>query len=205
MQPTRILWGEAPCRPCEQRGIPIRPCSGWGLPCGRCYQNPGALLPHPFSLAAESPRLAVFSLWHFPYAHVRRHRHGGRYPPPLLRGARTFLERFHARGCPAPWRPCSSRFAPSCQTSMLRHCEERSDEAIHGVLRAARLAHGLPRRLRRLAMTKKRARVVLTASAPHPGPAEAGTGSRGFRRRSRRRSCAGASGAGTLRPPWTRR
>ncbi len=32
---------------------PIWPCSGWGLPCGRCCQNPGALLPHPFTLACD--------------------------------------------------------------------------------------------------------------------------------------------------------
>ena len=27
------------------------PCSGWGLPCDPCHQRPGALLPHPFTLA----------------------------------------------------------------------------------------------------------------------------------------------------------
>jgi len=29
---------------------------------------------------------------------------GGRYPPPLFRGARTFLETLRSRGCPAPRR-----------------------------------------------------------------------------------------------------
>ena len=38
---------------CERRETPIRPCSGWGLPCGCCCQPPGALLPHPFTLACS--------------------------------------------------------------------------------------------------------------------------------------------------------
>jgi len=33
---------------------PIWPCSEWGLPCGPCYQRPGALLPHPFTLACAA-------------------------------------------------------------------------------------------------------------------------------------------------------
>ena len=39
-----------------QRLAPAWPCSGWGLPCDDCYQPPGALLPHPFTLACASPR-----------------------------------------------------------------------------------------------------------------------------------------------------
>ena len=35
---------------------PIWPCSGWGLPCGPCHQRPGALLPHPFTLACAPER-----------------------------------------------------------------------------------------------------------------------------------------------------
>jgi len=35
----------------REREAPIWPCSGWGLPCGPCCQRPGALLPHPFTLA----------------------------------------------------------------------------------------------------------------------------------------------------------
>lgn len=75
----------------KKRGVPIRPCSGWGLPCGRCHQPPGALLPHPFSLACARDksrghrRSALCGT--FPMV-----AHGGRYPPPLLRGARTFLD-----------------------------------------------------------------------------------------------------------------
>ena len=47
------LGAKHPCRPFDKRETPIWSCSGWGLPCGRCYQNPGALLPHPFTLACE--------------------------------------------------------------------------------------------------------------------------------------------------------
>ncbi len=31
--------------------VPAWPCSGCGLPCDSCCQKPGALLPHPFTLA----------------------------------------------------------------------------------------------------------------------------------------------------------
>ena len=68
---------------------PIWPCSGWGLPCDPCCQRPGALLPHPFTLACI-PRLgepsAVCSLRHFPSPR------GARALPGILPcGARTFL------------------------------------------------------------------------------------------------------------------
>ena len=43
---------------------------------------------------------AVCSLWHFPLR-ARRHA-GGRYPPPLFRGARTFLASRKTRGCLRP-------------------------------------------------------------------------------------------------------
>lgn len=33
---------------------PIWSCSGWSLPCNYCYQQSGALLPHPFSLTCSS-------------------------------------------------------------------------------------------------------------------------------------------------------
>lgn len=51
-QPTRTSRGETPL-PLARREIPIWPCSRWGLPCRRCCQRPGALLPHPFTLACE--------------------------------------------------------------------------------------------------------------------------------------------------------
>ena len=37
------------------RLAPAWPCSGWGLPCDDCCQPPGALLPHPFTLACDRP------------------------------------------------------------------------------------------------------------------------------------------------------
>ncbi len=37
----------------RRRETPMRPCSGWGLPCGPRCRSPGALLPHPFTLACE--------------------------------------------------------------------------------------------------------------------------------------------------------
>ena len=67
---------------------PIWPCSGWGLPCDPCCQRPGALLPHPFTLAC-SPRRgpsAVCSLLHFPSPRGAR-----ALPGTLPCGARTFL------------------------------------------------------------------------------------------------------------------
>jgi len=60
--------------------VPIRSCSRWGLPCHRRCRRRGALLPHRFTLAAPLSRaeVAVFSLWHFPWAwrppDVIRHR-----------------------------------------------------------------------------------------------------------------------------------
>ena len=67
---------------------PTWPCSGWGLPCDRCHQRPGALLPHPFTLACAASRRpsAVCSLWHFPSPRGAR-----ALPGTLPCGARTFL------------------------------------------------------------------------------------------------------------------
>src|SRR6185369_1771541 len=81
-----------------RRGIPIRSCSWRGLPCGPCCQRPGALLPHPFTLA-----LLPSASRANPAKPCGRGRSalcgaipgvtpGGRYPPPCRRGARTFLE-----------------------------------------------------------------------------------------------------------------
>jgi hypothetical protein len=71
--------------------VPAWPCSGWGLPCDPRLRRPGALLPHPFTLAcALSPGgggpSAVYSLWHFPSARAAR-----ALPGTLPCGARTFL------------------------------------------------------------------------------------------------------------------
>ena len=35
---------------------PIWSCSEWGLPCHHCYQQRGALLPHPFTLTCVRER-----------------------------------------------------------------------------------------------------------------------------------------------------
>ena len=85
------LGAKHPYPTCEGRETPMRPCSGWGLPCGCCCQPPGALLPHPFTLACPSCEaigglLSVALSLAPPESGT-----GGRYPPPLFRGARTFL------------------------------------------------------------------------------------------------------------------
>jgi len=58
------------------RDAPIRSCSRWGLPCHPCCQGRGALLPHPFDLAAIPDRVrdraAVCFLLHCPWGHPRR-------------------------------------------------------------------------------------------------------------------------------------
>jgi hypothetical protein len=84
---TRLLQGLATLG----RAAPIRSCSGWGLPCRRRYRKRGALLPHPFTLTwggwaeTQHPRRSALC-GTFPGVTP-----GGRYPPPLFRGARTFL------------------------------------------------------------------------------------------------------------------
>jgi len=56
-----------------RHAAPIRFCSRWGLPCHLCCQRRGALLPHPFTLAAAGePASAVCFLWHFPWGCPRR-------------------------------------------------------------------------------------------------------------------------------------
>src|SRR5204863_315697 len=55
-----------------------RSCFRWGLPCRRCYQPRGALLPHPFTLAAPvrafGGLLSVALSLGSPPAGVTRHR-----------------------------------------------------------------------------------------------------------------------------------
>ncbi len=58
-----------PCGP----AAPTWSCSRWGLPCRRRYRRRGALLPHPFTLAARSEAgSAVCFLWHCPWGRPRR-------------------------------------------------------------------------------------------------------------------------------------
>ena len=87
-----------PTLPCGGRETPIRPCSGWGLPCGCRCRPPGALLPHPFTLACPlRERRAIGGLLSVALSLAPPESGtGGRYPPPLFRGARTFLALSHA-------------------------------------------------------------------------------------------------------------
>ncbi len=76
------------------RAVPIRSCSRWGLPCRRRCRRRGALLPHPFTLAATIRNLPRRSALcgTFPEASPREGiGPAGRYPAPYIRGARTFL------------------------------------------------------------------------------------------------------------------
>ena len=63
----------------RSRAAPIRSCSRWGLPCRRRRRRRGALLPHPFTLAAFE-KAAVCSLWHFPWGRPRRPLAGTVFP-----------------------------------------------------------------------------------------------------------------------------
>jgi len=88
-QPERLIWTDpAP----KGRAVPIRFCSRWGLPCRCRRRQRGALLPHRFTLApAVTQRaVAVSSLWHCPWGRPKP-APAGRYPAPLVHGARTFL------------------------------------------------------------------------------------------------------------------
>lgn len=51
----------------------------------------GGLLPHPFTLTRDKSRAVCF-LWRYPSGFRLPASPGGRYPPPCLRGARTFLQ-----------------------------------------------------------------------------------------------------------------
>ena len=42
--------------------VPIWHCSWWGLPCKTCYQAPGGLLPHPFTLTYDQAQAVCFLL-----------------------------------------------------------------------------------------------------------------------------------------------
>ena len=56
--------------------VPIWHCSWWGLPCKTCYQAPGGLLPHPFTLtrARTGGLLSVALSVGLPRPGVTRHR-----------------------------------------------------------------------------------------------------------------------------------
>ncbi len=80
--------------------IPIRSCSGWGLPCDSRRREPGALLPHHFTLTRACR--ALYFLWHFPWG---RPRWTLSSTPPC--GARTFLRSSKTPATVSPSRPGS--------------------------------------------------------------------------------------------------
>ncbi len=94
------------CLSCERRETPIRPCSGWGLPCGCRCRPPGALLPHPFTLACP-PRHPKIWRSHrrfalcgtFPCPARKRNRRA--LPATLVSWSPDFPRTF-ARGCLRP-------------------------------------------------------------------------------------------------------
>lgn len=94
--------------------IPIRSCSRRGLPCHPCRQGRGGLLPHPFTLTPGKPGAVCF-LWRYPSGLRLPASPGGRYPPPCLRGARTFLQPPPPQrsGAPAVARPPDRRSGAS--------------------------------------------------------------------------------------------
>ena len=63
---------------------PIWSCSGRGLPCRELLPVARCALTAPFH--PYQPRLAVYFLWHFPWAHAPQ-----ALPGALSEGARTFL------------------------------------------------------------------------------------------------------------------
>ncbi len=104
-QPTRAVDAK---RTCRLLGAP--PLFGLA-PGGVCHAGRVAEAPvrsyrtlSPLPDPRKRPS-AVCSLWHFPCAGDRNPRHGGRYPPPLFRGARTFLVPFGSR-LPGPLARC---------------------------------------------------------------------------------------------------
>ena len=76
------------------RAVPIRSCSRWGLPCRFRRRTRGALLPHPFTLAAAkryAPRRSSLCGTVPEPFRFAPDRPAGRYPAPYVHGARTFL------------------------------------------------------------------------------------------------------------------
>jgi len=77
--PKRPYWGRR-ALPCS----PIWSCSGRGLPCRKLLPVARCALTAPFH--PYQPKLAVYFLWHFPWAHAPQ-----ALPGALSEGARTFL------------------------------------------------------------------------------------------------------------------
>ena len=82
-QPTRESVRDRRCEP-KLAHSPIWSCSGRGLPCRELLPVARCALTAPFH--PYQPRLAVYFLWHFPWAHAPQ-----ALPGALSEGARTFL------------------------------------------------------------------------------------------------------------------
>lgn len=86
--------GPEKCLPPVAAAVPTWSCSRWGLPCRPCYQGRGALLPHPFTLAAAKAAAVCF-LWHCPWGRPRRTLSGTVFPwspdfppPAIIKGGK---------------------------------------------------------------------------------------------------------------------
>ena len=163
-QPTRILWGEAPCLLAKARdpysallrvGFAMRAA----LPKPRCALT-APFHPYPPAAPLRADGGTVCSLWHCPLGCPRR-----ALPATLASWSPDFPRALARTRLPGPLAP----------------------------LRLADFRHTAKHRSR------------LSGCGPRLGRAGAGTGAPGFRRRSRRRSCADASAAGTPPPPCARR
>jgi len=108
----------APDRARGTRSVPVWSFSGWGLPCEPCYQDPGALLPHPFTLTGpfrSGGLLSVALSLGSPPPDVIRHPAlwSSDFPPPA-RGRRR---------SPVPlWRTYASTGWPPPFISQLNRC-----------------------------------------------------------------------------------
>ena len=125
-RPTRVSRGETPL-PAIRRETPMRSCSGWGLPCEPCCQGPGALLPHPFTLA----RAPDGSRWRSALCGtVPRppERATGRALPATLVSWSPDFPRTEARGCPAPRHP--SDLVPGLRRANPRHIRPESQSRV---------------------------------------------------------------------------
>lgn len=157
------LRAKHPYPSCDGRAAPIRPCSGWGLPCGCCCQPPGALLPHPFTLACAPFRVAIGGLLSVALSLAPRAGHRRALPATLVSWSPDFPRaRKHAAASgPLTGRPIGAS-AENSKTSFL--CGRIAEAENRFPLFSA----------------------MLTASAPDRGRAAAATGSPPPRHRGRR-------------------
>ena len=120
-----------------RRAAPIRSCSRWGLPCRSCYQDRGALLPHPFTLTLRSS--CVGGRFAF-CGTVPGVAPAGGYPAPCFQGARTFLSaRQLRRHCRAAIRPADrankGAAAPSVKMLFLFGYKGQAQSAVSAMAR----------------------------------------------------------------------